>query len=146
MNHFWQYFRLHFVQSLEIVVEWPVVGVACTLLAVGLMASLALEKPFVSGRWKRSYWWALTQLLFFPAVVALGVLYSADPLQPHHKVNPLGYWGIGILFFLSLALSSFWVYRTKELRWSTFYSLALHQVLLFVAAVGAVISVAGSGI
>ena len=121
------------------------VGVFCSILTAGLLASCAWQRPFGSGRWRRHYWLVLTQFLFFPAVVAVGVLYRVNtvPNQPRPKVNPVADWSIDILFFLSLALSFFWVYKMKGFRWFAFCLVALQQVFLFGAAFVAGMSITG---
>lgn len=51
------------------------------VLAIFVLALLSLalacwkQRPFQSGLWKRSYWFVLTRLLYFPVVISLGVLY-----------------------------------------------------------------------
>jgi hypothetical protein len=132
------------MQSLSIV-RLPMIGLACLLLTLGLMASFFLQKPFEAGRWKRYYWLVLTQFLFLPATAALGVVYrvSTDPTQPRPTVNPIGDWGINILFLLSLALNVFWVYRMKGVRWFAFCFVSLQQLFLFGAAFVAGMSVTG---
>ena len=64
------------------------VAVVCSILSVGLVASCVWQRPFGSGRWRRHYCLVLTQFLFLPAVVAVGVLYrvSTNPTQPRPKV------------------------------------------------------------
>ena len=121
------------------------VGLLCAVFAVGLIVEFVLEMPFGHGRWKHHYWLVLIQVLFIPAVVALGVLYrvNTDPTQAHPKPNPVGDWGIDILFFLSLAVNCFWVYRMKGLRWFAFCLLALQQVFVFGAAFIAGMSITG---
>jgi hypothetical protein len=132
------------MQGLEIV-EVPLVGWACLVLTVGLLASLAWQKPFGSGRWKRYYSLVFAQFLFYPAVVAIGVLYRVDTsTRPRPSVNPIADWTIDILFYTPLALSLFWVYAMKGLRWFALCLVALQQLFLFGGAFVAGMSVTGN--
>jgi len=87
----------------------------------------------------------LTQFLFIPAVVAVGVLYGwdNDPI-PRLKVDQIGNWTNDTLFFLSLALGLFWIYRMKGLRLFAFFVVALQQAMLFAAGAVASMSINGS--
>lgn len=132
--------------SLDIV-ELPICGWACLLLVVGLVVAFAWQSPFGHGRWKRYYSLILTQFLFFPAVVAVGALYGS--IKPGHApppVNRVAEMAVEILFFLSLALSFFWLYRMKGLRWFAFCLVTLQQVFLFGAALVAHMSITGDWI
>lgn len=132
------------MQGLEIV-ELPGFAVASLLLALGLATSLVLEKPFSGGRWKHYYWLVLTQFLFYPAMIAVGVLFavSANPALRPPKPNSVPGHTIDVLFYLPIALAAFWVYRMKKIRWCAFCFLAFEQLLLFGAALVAGFSVTG---
>jgi len=55
-------------------------------LAIFILALLSFilaywkQRPFQDGLWKRSHWFVLTQLLYFPVVISLGVLYRKRPI------------------------------------------------------------------
>jgi hypothetical protein len=127
------------------IVGLPKVGLASFLLIVGLFVSIARQKPFEGGRWKRHYSLVFMQFFFYPAIVAIGVLYrvSSNPTRPRPRVNPFADWTIDVLFFLSLALSFFWVYRMKNLRWLAFCLVSLLQLFLFGAMFVASMSITG---
>jgi len=110
----------------------PMVSLACLLLTLGLMASFAWQRPFGSGRWRRYYWLVVTQFLFYPATIAVGVIYrvGTGPTQTRPEENTVADWTLAGLFFLSLALGIFWVYRMKGLRWFAFCLVALLQLFL----------------
>jgi hypothetical protein len=103
------------------IVELPKVRLAFILLIVGLLVSIAWQKPFERGLWRRYYSLVLTQFLFHPAIIAIGGLYrvSGDPTQ-RRPMNPFADWTLDVLLFLSVALGVFWVYRMRGLRWFAF--------------------------
>ena len=142
----WGYFKWLLSMSIDWV-RLPIFGWACLILTVGLVLSLAWQRPFGSGRWKPYYTLVLTQFLFFPAVVAVGALYGdIGPKGPVPTGNPVAEFAIYTMFFLSLALSLFWVYRMKGLRWFASCLVALHQVFLFFAVLVAHMSISGDWI
>jgi hypothetical protein len=132
--------------SLDIV-ELPVFGWACSLLTVGLVVAIAWQRPFGHGRWKRYYSLVVIQSLFFPAIVAVGALYGS--IKPGHApppVNRVAEMVVESLFFLSLALSFFWLHRMKGLRWFAFCLVSLQQVFLLGATLVALMSITGDWI
>lgn len=143
-THFWGYFFWLLKMSGEIV--WlPIIGLPILLTALGFVVVAAWKRPVGSASWKKSYWLVLTQFLFIPAVVAVGVLYGwdNDPI-PRLKVDQIGNWTNDTLFFLSLALGLFWIYRMKGLRLFAFFVVALQQAMLFAAGAVASMSINGS--
>jgi len=72
--------------ALEAVVIPPVLIVF--VLALGSLSLAAIrQKPFRRGLWKPYYWLVLTHLLFFPGVIAVGVIWVnpiTNPTVPHH--------------------------------------------------------------
>jgi hypothetical protein len=143
-TYFWPYFGFLLKMFLEIFFL-PQVGLPCMVLAVASGTLLVWKRPIRSQHWKRYYWLVLTQWLFVPAMVAVGVLYGYDDdPKPTLKVNPFGVPMIDILFWLSLALGLFWIYRMKGVRWFAFSLIALQQAFLFGALVVANMSITGS--
>lgn len=100
------------------------------------------SNPF-KGNWRTSYWLIFTQMLFFPAMVAVGVLFPAMSVRPDLKENVIGHRLLDGLFYLSLATSAFWVWRMRGLRWVAASLLLLQQVLLIAARFVAGMSVSG---
>jgi len=83
-------------------------------------------------------------MLFFPAKVAVGVLFPAvSAVRPHLKENVFGHRLLDALFYLSLAMSAFWVWRMRGLRWFAASLLLLQQVVLIGAGFVAGMSVSG---
>ena len=103
------------------------------LLLIAACLSLVLafwkQRPFQSPLWKRSHWFVLTQLLFFPVVIAIGVLCPASSPSSYHGSSTAA-WASGLLGWLSLALAAFWVYRMKGIRWFAFSVVAMLQIIL----------------
>jgi hypothetical protein len=140
--HFSEGFQALFHTSLRVLTIPPVMLLEA-ICVVSVVSAFVRQQPFRSGKWRSSYWLIFTQLLFFPAIVAVGVLFPAVSLRPYPKENPTGHWLLDGLFYLSLATSAFWLYRMKGLRWLSLSLLALQQVILFGAGFIVGMSVSG---
>ena len=145
-SHFWQSFQWLFGMGLEIV-HLPAFGAAGVLLTVGLVISLFRQKPFGSGRWKGYYWLVLTQFVFYPAVIAVGARYeAAHSLSPLPAANPVADLMLKALFYLSLVLGVFWIYRLKNFRWFALCFVALLELFLVGGLLVAGMSITGDWI
>jgi hypothetical protein len=111
-----------------------------------LTVALLVQRPFQQGTWRRSYWLIFTQLLFFPAIVAVGALFPAISVRPYPKENPTGKRLLDALFYFSLVTAAIWLYRMKGLRWLSASVLAVQHVLLIGAGFIAGMSVSGDWI
>lgn len=124
----WRYFVWLCEQAAEFIVFPPflicsaVLGIIIAGLCVGL-------RPIKAGLWKRWHWFVFTQLLFYPAVLAVAAL-GANAMPRIHEPNKLASVCADILSWASLALAAFWVWRMKGLRWLAFSVVMLQQVLL----------------
>ncbi len=127
------------------IVRLPNFGLVCLLLIVGLFISIIWQQPFDSRRWRRRNLLIFTQVLFYPAIVAIGALFRVDsnPMRPRAPVNPFADWALDITFFLSLALGLYWIYEMKRLRWFAFCFVFLVQLVLFGAMFVAGMSITG---
>jgi len=116
------------------------------LILIGACLSLALafwrQRPFQNPLWKSSHWLVLTQLLFFPAAISIGVLFPASSPSFFHA-NSRASIAYGLLGWLSLALAAFWVYRMKGFRWFAFSVVAVLQIILMGAFFVAGMAVSG---
>jgi hypothetical protein len=103
------------------------------IILIGACVSLALafwkQRPFQNPLWKKSHWFVLTQLLFFPAAISIGVLYPASSPSFLH-VNSAASTASGLLGWFSLVLAAFWVYRMKGFRWFAFSLVAVLQMII----------------
>jgi|SRR5579859_4793379 len=126
---FWFNLLLFSMGSLQILMFPPVLAVLILLVA-GLVFSFIRQEPLSSEAWHWSYWLVLTQLLFYPAIVAVGVLFPAStwPNPPHENVTG-GRW-LDALSCGSVATSCFWVYRMKGLRWFAASLVGLIELLV----------------
>ena len=133
-----------FIEGLGIL-ALPKVGLIFIVLMIGLFVSLAWQKPFERMVWKRYYSLVFGQMCFYPAIIAIGVLYRAisSPTQHLAKVNPFVDWTLDVLFGLSLVSGLFWICRMRGLRWVAFCLVLLQQVLLFGALFIAGMSITG---
>jgi hypothetical protein len=131
-SHFWRDFQWLFAQGL-VLFRWPVFGWAGLIVACGLLVLFLWQKPHRKGLWKQSYWLVFTQLLFYPAIIAVGVYLQQQPpyYLPQPKIAATGTLIIKGLVYTSLALSLFWVFKMKGLRWYAFCFLAFLQFLLY---------------
>jgi len=111
---------------------------AISICVVGVIVSFIREQPFRRGLWRRWHWLIFSQMLFFPALVAVGVLLSAPSGPPHSQVNLLGERVLDGLFYLSLATGIFWRWRMKGMQWLVTSLLLVQQVILVGAGIVAV--------
>lgn len=140
---FWVHFRWLLIQSLSIM-QLPIVRWIVALFVICSIVSLIWQRPFEAEHWKRSYWLVFTQSLVLISVIAVGVLFRATtnhPLRP--IVNPVGDQAVNVLFFVSLALGFFLVYRTKGCRWLAFCLVSLQELFVLSALFIAGMSVTG---
>jgi hypothetical protein len=116
---------------------------ALVICASGLVLAFGWQLPFRREVWRHSYWLVLTQILFFPATIAIGVLFHASGGGPHHEPNQTGRWLLDGLRYLSLGLGCVWVYRMKGLRWFAVSLVALQELVVLCAGFIAGMSVSG---
>jgi hypothetical protein len=110
---------------------------------VGVVVAVVRQQLFRTHLWRPWYWLIFTQLLFFPAMVAVGVLFPAVSGRPHPQGNVIGERLLDGLFYSSLATSGLWLWRMKGLRWLPASLLVLQQVMLIGAGLVAGMSVSG---
>ncbi len=131
-----------FVWSLQALLYIP----PLLIIFIGACLSLALafwkQRPFRNPLWKSSHWFVLTQLLFFPAAISIGVLYPASNPGFLHA-NSTATIAFELLAWLSYALAAFWVYRMKGFRWLALSVVAALQMILMGAFFVAGMAVSG---
>jgi hypothetical protein len=140
--HFSQDFQRLFLWSLEFLALPPVLLMSGVCI-VSVVWAFVRQQPFRTRLWRTSHWLIFTQLLFFPAMVAVGVLFPAVSGWPSPKENVMGRRLLDGLFYLSLATSAFWLWRMKGLRWLSASLLVLQQIILVGAGFMAGMSVSG---
>jgi hypothetical protein len=139
---FSQGFQRLFLWSVQTLGLPPMILIEAACI-VSVVAAFIRQRPFRTGLWRPTYWLIFTQLLFFPATVAIGVLFPAVSGRPYPKENPTGHWLLNGLFYLSLMTSALWVYRMRGLRWLSVSLLVLQQVILVGSGFIAGMSVSG---
>jgi len=103
-------------------------------LAANLALALKHKWPFRDDRWKNEYWLAFVNLLFFPIIVAIGVVGAVNPsIVPRPKPSTALVWTDNGTVIVSVALCVFWVYRMKGLRWFAF-AIELIQLWILMGA------------
>jgi hypothetical protein len=130
-SHFAERFWTYSVWSLEFVFVIPRMLVISLFATASFALAFWKQRPFDSPLWKRSHWLVLTQLLFFPVVICIGVLYPADGPSylrstPYSVANHV----CNFLGWFSLALAAFWVYRMKGFRWFAVSVVTLLEMIL----------------
>jgi len=117
-NHFMERFWTYSFWSLQFLFVMPIVLIIFLAANVSLLLAYRKQRPFQSPLWKRSNWLVLTQLLFYPIVICIGILYPADgPSYLRSVPNSVANRVCDFLFWSSLALAAFWIYRLKRFRW-----------------------------
>lgn len=142
-SNFSENFHELFVWSVQFLGVPPVLIMAI-ISFVGVVVAFVRQQPFEKQLWRSCYWLIFTQLLFFPALVAVGVLFPAvSSVRPNLKENVLGHRLLDGLFYLSIATSAFWIWRMRGLRWLAASLVLLQQVILVGAGFVAGMSVSG---
>ena len=142
LSHFGAQFWRLFVWSLQALVYLPPLLVVLIGACLSLATACWKQRPFRSPMWRNSHWLVLTQLLFFPTAISIGVLYPASTPSYLHA-NSRASIAFDLLGWLSLALAAFWVYRMKGLRWFAFSVVAVLQIILMGAFFVAGMAVSG---
>jgi hypothetical protein len=122
-----QFFTYAFL-SLEFLLIPPllvILGAACVSLALANQK----QRPLQSPHWKRSHWLVLTQLLFFPIVISIGVLSAATGPSLYHVASRANT-ALNVLVWFSLLLAAFWIYQMKGFRWFAVSLAVVIQVIL----------------
>ena len=68
----------------------PRVLVVSVLALASLTLAAIIQKPFERQLWKPYHWLVLTHLLFFPAVIAAGLIWAnpiTNPTVPHRAIE-----------------------------------------------------------
>jgi hypothetical protein len=139
---FWQSFQQLSLWSFEALLLPPIL-LAMTICTLSLALAFGRQLPFRREVWRASYWLVFTQLLFFPAMITVGVLLPAGGVMPKPVPNMIGRWCLEALSYLSLALGCLWVYRMKRLRWFAVSLIAVQEILILCAGFMAGMSVSG---
>lgn len=109
--------------------------------AISFIAAALVQRPFRRHLVKGHHWLVLTQCLFFPAAIAVGVFWSnplADPAIAHH-----GNLWLDVVTYGSLASCAFWVWRMKGFRWYAASLMTMAEVITWGAIFIAGMSVTG---
>jgi len=124
----WDIFRFWIWGGLELSLYMEQVWILGLLSLTSLTVCLACTRQKIMARWRSSYWLIFSQLLFFPIVVAVGMLFRAETgaVRP----NVFGVRCLYAIIALSLALGCFWIYRLKGLCWLAVSLVVLQEALL----------------
>jgi len=111
------------------------------LAAISFIVSALVQRPFRRHLFKLHHSLVLTQCLFFPAAIAVGVFWAnplADPAIAHHG-TPLIY----AVALGSLASCVFWIWRMKGFRWFAVSLMTIAEIITWGAIFIAGMSVTG---
>jgi hypothetical protein len=139
---FWQAFTRLSIWSFQALFVPPAL-IALAISSASLAVTFAWQLPIQKGTWRCSYWLVFTQLLFFPAIICVGVLLPAGGVMPRPIPNIAGHRWLEVLWYLSLGMSCFWVCWMKGVRWIGASLVALQQILILAAGFIAGMSVSG---
>ncbi len=115
------------------------------LAATSLTVATLRQRPVHRELWKPHHWLVVTHLLFFPAVIAVGVIWAnpvTNPTFPHHPIAT-GTRMLDLLFYASLVSCALWVWRMKGFRWFATSLMLLAEVPVLCGLFIAGMSVAG---
>ena len=113
----------------------PRVLIVCVLALASLTLAAKRQKPFERHLRRPYHWLTLTHLLFFPAVIAAGMIWAnpiTNPSIPHRAVEAGQRW-LDVLMYASLASCVWWVWRMRGFRWFAASLMLLGELLLFCA-------------
>lgn len=131
LSHFAELFWTYSVWSVEFLFRIPQILVIFVAASASLAVAFWRQRPFQNPLWKRSHWLVFTQLMFFPIVISLGVLYPADgPSSLRIISNSRAGYVCDGLGWISLALAAVWVYRMKGFRWFAVSLVAVLEIVL----------------
>jgi hypothetical protein len=137
----WQQFVWLCEQAAEFIL-FPPFLICSTIFGIIIAGACIKQYPFKMQLWRTSYWLVFTQLLFYPAVIGVAVLGGVN-FSPPQQPNSVGSLYSEILFYASLGLAAFWIWRMKGLRLLAFSLIAPQQMLLLAAFLVADMAIAG---
>ncbi len=123
----------------------PPVCFVFALAAVSFVWAGQKQRPYQTRLWKPYHWLVLTHLLFFPAVILVGVLCAnpvTNPTIPHQTDRSARFY-LDALSYGSFASCAFWIWRMKGFRWYASSLMALIELPTFGALLVAGMSIAG---
>ena len=126
----------------------PRVLVVFVLALSSLSLAAIRQRPFKRGLWRPYHWLVLTHLLFFPAVIAVGVICRnpiTNPTVPHQPIEAGRHWLDGLMY-ASLTSCIWWAWRMKGFRWFAVSLMVLAEVPVFCGLFISGMSVAGDWI
>ena len=123
---------------------FPPLLLAFAFAAINFLWAALKQRPFHNHLWKPYHWLALTQALFFPAAISVGVIW-ANPADPflHHSTVPFAKRCLDVVDYASLASCGFWVWRMKGFRWWAASLMAMAELVVWAALFVAGMSITG---
>jgi hypothetical protein len=123
----------------------PRVFIVVVLAVISLTFAAIKQRPLERKLWKPHHWLVLTHLLFFPAVIAAGVMWAnpvTNPTVPHHAIET-GRRSLDLLWYASIASCAWWIWRMRGFRWFATSLMLFAEVPVFCGLFIAWMSVAG---
>ncbi len=133
--------------SLQLLVA-PPIFILTTLIFISLCWAAPIQGQPEKGLWKPHHRWVFLQFLFFPAMIALALLFPNDT-DRFSRTYPYGSAALVALhglFLGSVALSAFWIWWMKGVRWLAFSIVALMELAIAGAFFVAGLTVTGEAI
>lgn len=129
-------------RALEFLAQPKMLPLAAVFFASLLMSGQA-QRPWDGGRWKPAYWWVAAHLLFFPAAIAVALVWGA-PAGVAHQISIPGEVTLNALTVASLVAGLYWVWLLEGLRWFALSLVALMELLVWSALFVAGMAISGS--
>jgi hypothetical protein len=115
------------------------------LAGISLFWAAIKPKPFTTGFWKPYHWFFACHLLFFVAVIAVGV-FGVNPISnptiPHPPIRSAELC-LDALTYGSLVSCGFWIWSMKGFRWFATSLMALAELIVWGALFVAGMAVSG---
>ena len=137
---FWSTFFLYSGWSLQFLWARPsVTTVFLLIIAASLVRQIVRKEPFRRG------YILLFQLLFWPAIIVVGVLGHIDPQTPESHSEPIraAVWALNGLCFLSLITGGYLVFKLKGSRWLAASIILFEEWMMLWAGVVSGMSITG---
>jgi hypothetical protein len=121
------------IWAFEFLIYPPFCFVTIAVVA-NLILSMARQRPLSHECWKKTFWIAVLQFLFFPAAIIVGAVGRVDWQQPHFPgPNHFGLVIEDCLLAGFSILGIYWIWKMAGVRWHAI-SVTLLQLWLLAGA------------
>ena len=112
--------------------------------AISFLWAALKQRPFHHRLWRPHHWLVFTHGLFFPAAIAVGVLWeNSANLSFRHPFVPLANRLLDAVAYGSLISCLFWIWRMKGFRWWAASLMIMAEIVVWGALFVAGMSITG---